>query len=271
VRQNFTSSLAVTLKYEGGFSNHPQDPGGATMKGVTQRVYDAWRRKHGLQPRSVRQLGQDELEAIYRRDYWDRCRCDDLPSGVDLAVFDFAVNSGPVRAIKTLQAVIGVAADGVVGPRTLAASKRAGTGEAVCAARLAFVRRLRTFPTFGKGWTSRINDITKKVRALAKAQPHVEEKTIFDEVLDTIDWTRNPEEAARQVPPPSTHRDDALHVYLVPAIIAFIGALASADWNTAFDNPQASILVILTGAAAAAYQAAAPWYLKMIWKGPVSA
>lgn len=91
------------------------------------------------------------------------------------------------------------------------------------------------------------------------------EKSVFDEIGNFIDWTRNPEEAPQQAPP-IAHRDDALHVYLVPAIIAFIGALASADWNTAFDNPQASILVILTGAAAAAYQAAAPWYLKAIWR-----
>jgi lysozyme family protein len=280
MKQNFPASLAATLRYEGGYSNHPSDPGGPTMKGVTQRVYDAWRKKHGLAPRGVRQLAQDELEAIYRRDYWDRCKCDDLPGGVDLAVFDFAVNSGPVRAIKYLQNVVGVGQDGIVGPRTIAAAEAMpDCAVKLCDARLAFMKRLGTWSVFGKGWGDRMADVRKKCAAMAKvkapptakAAPYVEEKTVFDEIGDFIDWTRHPEEAARQVPTPSAHRDDALHVYLVPAIIAFIGALASADWNTAFDNPQASILVILTGAVAAAYQAAAPWYLKMIWKGPVSA
>ena len=99
MRQNFRTSLTATLKYEGQYSRHPKDPGGATMRGVTQATYDAWRKRHGHMPQDVRKITTAELEAIYKRDYWDRCKCDDLPSGVDLAVFDCAVNSGPVRAI----------------------------------------------------------------------------------------------------------------------------------------------------------------------------
>ena len=114
----FDTCLAETLKWEGGWSNHPRDPGGPTMRGIIQRVYDGWRDNHGLPRRSVREIADHELRDIYRRSYWDQVRGDELPPGVDLAVFDFAVNSGPARAAKYLQRVLGVKVDGHIGPAT---------------------------------------------------------------------------------------------------------------------------------------------------------
>ncbi|MHB2169975.1 glycoside hydrolase family 108 protein [Alsobacter sp. R-9] len=162
MRSNYQKCLAITLRYEGGFVNHPADPGGATNRGVTQKVYDAWRLKTGMTPRDVRQIADDEVEAIYRRQYWSLAGCDDMPSGIDLALFDYAVNSGVTRAVRDFQRVLGVRADGDPGSVTAEAaikSDHQATIEALCDARLQFVRSLKTFRTFGKGWTRRINEV----------------------------------------------------------------------------------------------------------------
>lgn len=162
MRENFTAALALVLAHEGGFVNHPADPGGATNRGVTQKVYDGWRKAQGFAVRSVRHIEAAEVEAIYRRDYWGAVRGDDLPGGVDYAVFDFAVNSGVSRATKYLQTAVGVAADGVIGPHTLAMvqhHERARLIQSICAARLNFLKGLGTFKTFGNGWTRRVLEV----------------------------------------------------------------------------------------------------------------
>ena len=160
---NFTASLALTLLYEGGWSNHPRDPGGATMCGITQRVYDEDREARRLPRQSVRLSTEAERAAIYRHRYWDTTRGDELPAGVDYAVFDFAVNSGVGRAVRTLQRIVGVDEDGMAGRYTLAAVARydaqyqtTALTDALCHARLQFLRGLATFDTFGKGWTRRV-------------------------------------------------------------------------------------------------------------------
>ncbi len=102
---NFERCLDVTLKWEGNYSNHPDDPGGPTMKGVIQREYDAWRKKQGKSPRPVRQIEDSELQEIYRNQYWDAMGCDDLDIGLDLCAFDAAVNSGVSRAKEWLAAL----------------------------------------------------------------------------------------------------------------------------------------------------------------------
>lgn len=166
MKANFQPALAAVLKHEGGYVNHPKDPGGETNKGVTKAVYDEYRDRNKLPRRSVKYLADDELQAIYRDGYWDKVRGDELPSGVDYCVFDFAVNSGPSRAIKYLQTAVGAKPDGVMGPMTVAAAGLASprtTINAVCDGRMAFLRNLSTFGTFGKGWTSRVSG----VRAMA--------------------------------------------------------------------------------------------------------
>lgn len=177
MRSNFNEALRAVLVHEGGYANHPKDPGGATMKGVTQRVYDAYRRNNGLEVRSVRNISEAELNAIYYQQYWMIVRGDQLPGGLDYAAFDYAVNSGPSRAIKHLQSVLGVTVDGVPGNATLAAANSGDIASHInklCDRRLAFVKDLPTWPTFGKGWTSRIAGVRSKALTMVERKPIVE-------------------------------------------------------------------------------------------------
>jgi lysozyme family protein len=158
----YKQSLSLVLAHEGGFVNHPKDPGGPTNKGVTQRVYDAYRKLKGLPVRSVKLIEPIETEEIYRKQYWRMVKGDDLPAGLDYAVFDFAVNSGISRAVKYLQTLVGVWADGAIGLQTMSAILEAAKADEetliikYCANRMAFLKSLSTFPTFGKGWTRRV-------------------------------------------------------------------------------------------------------------------
>lgn len=163
MRENFAPSLAAVLRSEGGYVNDRRDPGGATNQGVTQRVYDDFRRRQGLDPRSVRGIEASEVAALYRRNYWDACRCDDLPGGVDYFVFDFAVNSGVNRAIRYLQRAVHATEDGQIGPATLAAVRAVAPSLIVndmAASRQAFLEQLPTFDHFGKGWTRRVDEVS---------------------------------------------------------------------------------------------------------------
>jgi lysozyme family protein len=145
---NFERCLRITLKWEGGYSNHPDDPGGATMKGIIQREYDAWRKKHRLRRRPVRQIEEEELRAIYRREYWDPCECAGLGAGMDLCMFDAAVNSGVARAKKWLE--------------------RTQDIDAFCDARLAFLQGLgRLWRVFGAGWRRRVQGIREDAHLMA--------------------------------------------------------------------------------------------------------
>ncbi|QIG75019.1 putative endolysin protein [Rhizobium phage RHph_I3_18] len=165
----FERSLTKVLVSEGGYVNHPLDPGHATNRGITQRVYDAYRQRHGLQPVPVRNISSSEVEAIYRSNYWELARCDMMPAGISYVVFDGAVNSGVAQSVKWLQRALGVAADGVVGNATLAAIQNYGNMDrlvdAICDRRLAFLKALKRWKTFGKGWASRV----AAVRATGKA------------------------------------------------------------------------------------------------------
>jgi len=167
---NFAPSLALVLVHEAGYVNDPQDPGGATNKGVTQTVYDDWRTSHGLVRQSVRLIDPPEVEALYRKRYWDFIKGDQLPVGIDYCVFDFAVNSGVNRASRYLQRAAGVAEDGQIGPATIAAVNATDSEKLigdVCTARLKFLAQLPTFGHFGKGWTTRVNDAWNKAKAMA--------------------------------------------------------------------------------------------------------
>lgn len=165
----FSECLTETLKWEGGWSNHKDDPGGPTMRGVIQRVYDAWRKRNGLPKRSVRNIEEHELQAIYRENYWQLVRGDELPVGVDLCVFDYGVNSGPSRSISHLQEVLGIKVDGNMGPVTLDAVNAADPVEIVnklCARRRKFVRQIKTYHVFGKGWNRRIDGVEQVACAM---------------------------------------------------------------------------------------------------------
>lgn len=154
----FDDALAVILTHEGGYVNHPQDPGGATNKGITQGTYNAWRRKKKLAVRSVRDIENHEVAAIYRESYWNPLKCEDFPFGVALCLFDFGVNAGISRAAKTLQSCAGVKADGVIGPQTIAAAQAIHKNELIerfTTKRVTYYASLKTFATFGNGWIRR--------------------------------------------------------------------------------------------------------------------
>jgi len=165
----FERSLTRVLVSEGGYVNDPRDPGGATNRGVTQRVYDAYRQRHGLQPVPVRNISSSEVDAIYRSNYWELAKCDLMPAGISYVVFDGAVNSGVSQSVKWLQRALGVTPDGIAGNATIAAIKSYGDMDklvdAICDRRLAFLKSLKTWKTFGKGWASRV----ASVRATGKA------------------------------------------------------------------------------------------------------
>jgi len=160
----FDAALPFVLRWEGGYVNHPDDPGGATNKGVTQEVYDGWRARQGKAIRSVELIEDDEVRAIYETGYWQPPHCDELRSRLDLVQFDTAVNMGVGRAVRFLQASVGCAVDGQYGPLTQSAAAEcdlASTIAAYCDAREGYYRRLvEKRPNLGvflKGWLNRLN------------------------------------------------------------------------------------------------------------------
>ena len=167
MQSNFENCLKKLLIHEGGWSDHPADPGGATMKGVTLQVFREFKRNPHITKEELRNISDEDLAAIYKKRYWDAVRADELLPGVDYTVFDCAVNSGPGRAIKFLQSCVGTTPDGGFGSVTMAAVAQF-KGEAgkqlirdYAAKRLEFLKALKTFPVFGKGWERRVNEVEK--------------------------------------------------------------------------------------------------------------
>lgn len=176
----FDRALAKVLVHEGGYVNHPKDPGGETNQGVTRRVYDDYRRSMRLPVQSVKNMTKAERDSIYRMRYWSLIKGDSLPPGVSYVVFDGAVNSGVSQAAKWLQRALGVKADGVIGPGTLDALRGVNDHDALIAKiigrRMAFLRALKTWKTFGKGWTSRVNGVLAvgQAWAMGSVGPEIE-------------------------------------------------------------------------------------------------
>lgn len=160
MKENFSKCLRMLLEHEGGYVNHPKDPGGRTNLGVTQRVYEEFVGRD-VSELEMRQLSPEDVSPLYRALYWEKLRADDLPSGVDWTVFDWGVNSGTGRSAKALQRIVGATPDGAIGPRTLGMVKEMEPEEIVREmhrVRQAFYEGLKTFDTFGKGWTRRNNE-----------------------------------------------------------------------------------------------------------------
>ena len=163
MQDNFEQCLALVLKHEGGYVNHPKDPGGMTNLGVTKRVWEEYV-GHTVDEAAMRALGPQDVAPLYKKNYWDKIQCDKLPAGVDYACFDLAVNSGVGRAAKILQKAVGVNQDGAIGPATLnavASSDARNLATEICDLRLEFLQGLPTFGTFGKGWTRRVQEVEK--------------------------------------------------------------------------------------------------------------
>ena len=172
---NFPRSLFLVLKSEGGYVNHPNDPGGPTNLGVTLANFRRYVKPGGTIS-DLKKLTKAQAGTVYRRQYWDRVHGNELPAGLDYAMFDFAVNSGPSRAIKFIQEIVGAKADGRLGPATMGAIQLSSAGPAVlaetlCDKRLAWLKRLRTWPTFGKGWGRRVKAVKAVSLSMARTAP----------------------------------------------------------------------------------------------------
>ena len=168
MKHNWDEALRHILKYEGGYVNHPADPGGMTNLGVTKRVWEEWTGKPATEA-DMRALTPEMVGPLYKTRYWDAVRADDLPSGVDLCVFDCAVNAGVGRASKFLQQAVGVTADGQIGPKTVEAPTAKPADEVVakfCDLREAHYKSLPTFATFGKGWMRRLASVESEAQTL---------------------------------------------------------------------------------------------------------
>lgn len=160
MKENFSKALKAVLLHEGGFVNHPKDPGGMTNLGVTKKVWEAWIGK-AVGEKEMRALTPTMVAPLYKKQYWDAVKGDELPPGLDYLMFDFAVNAGPRRAIQTMQKAIGTRPDGVIGPRTMAALKAADPTELITKFSMEkelFYKALPTFATFGRGWLRRVDE-----------------------------------------------------------------------------------------------------------------
>ena len=157
----FEEALEHVLKHEGGFVNHKLDKGGITNLGVTIAVWEEWIGRESSED-EMRNLKPEDVAPLYKKMYWDRIKGDDLPSGVNYCVFDAAVNSGTGRAAKWLQEAVGAVPDGAIGAKTLAkvaAHDADSLVNAYCDVRLNFLKSLKTFDTFGKGWSRRVEGV----------------------------------------------------------------------------------------------------------------
>lgn len=159
------------FKMEGGFVNNPTDPGGATNRGITIGELEQFR-GHPVTVDDVRNLTVDEASKIYYHDYWHANRCDEMPPGLNLAFYDACVMSSAVRMRKLLQQSLGVTPDGIIGNDTMSAIRRRVDVENIivdfCHSRLQYLKSLPTWPTFGGGWTRRVNDTMDEAIRLAR-------------------------------------------------------------------------------------------------------
>jgi lysozyme family protein len=170
---SFDAALARVLAHEGGYSNNPDDPGGPTNFGITLEVYRRYA-KPGARAADVRTMALPEAKAIYRARYWDAQRCDELPAGVDYAVFDYAVNSGCGRSGKVLRRMLYLPdATSTVTDDVLRAAKAADAVQlinAICDERLRFLKSLKTWTVFGMGWGRRVAEARRAALAMAEGR-----------------------------------------------------------------------------------------------------
>ncbi|MBK3745432.1 glycoside hydrolase family 108 protein [Paraburkholderia aspalathi] len=178
VKSTFPRSMPYVFEEEGGYSDNPADPGGATNLGITINTLSAWE-GHRVTASAVKALTAQTANKIYQTEFWNKISADQLPAGVDYAIFDFAINSGPARAARVLQQVVGVHPDGVIGAQTIAAVNRrspASIINAVSDIRLSWLKTLTGARIFGTGWAARVERV--RTRALALARNTVPERQI---------------------------------------------------------------------------------------------
>ena len=266
MKYNYPISLSETLEWEGGYSHHPKDPGGKTNKGVIQRVYNSYRRLKGQTPRDVREITQAEVNDIYKTNYWDQVAGDLLPPGLDLAVFDFGVNSGPSQAIKNLQRAINkvekrnLKTDGHLGPATIDAATSLtdlpGVITYLCDQRLSFLKQLKGWATFGfangkeQGWPKRVRGIKAKALEMAletTPQVAIPTKKPKDSAANAAPVIAAPQ-VREPVPPSLGAPGDVQTPSTAPiglSVTGLIGALGT-GLVTAVNNPYALAFMVVT-------------------------
>ncbi|KFB11021.1 glycoside hydrolase family 108 protein [Nitratireductor basaltis] len=233
--RNFARALPLVMKHEGGWADHPADPGGATMKGVTLHTFRRYVKADATKD-DLRAITNEQIATVYYRHYWAAVNAQALPSGVDYAVFDFAVNSGPSRAAKYLQRIVSTTVDGRVGPKTLQAVEAMDPSEIIiklCNARMAFLRKLKHWPTFGNGWTRRVSEVRQD--ALNMVGRPADVKRIPVPVEKPV--VKDPENLDKPMAKSKT-----VWMWLTTAIGAPLAALADLDWRV-----QLVIVAVIVG------------------------
>lgn len=167
---NYENCLKCVLDSEGGYINHPSDPGGATNFGITKQAWADYL-KIPVSNLDIKNLDNKLVADFYKKKYWDVCKCDLLPAGIDYCVFDYAVHSGPSRAIKTLQKSLDLVVDGIIGSQTLSKVQNLKDKKIIvmriCAQRMVFLKSLAQYPIFGKGWLSRVMKVQSKAMGVS--------------------------------------------------------------------------------------------------------
>jgi lysozyme family protein len=215
--RNWKRSVTEVLASEGGYVNNPKDPGGPTNKGITLANFRAFIMPAGTID-DLKKLTDEQAEVCYRRQYWDAVMGSALPDGVDYAVFDFAVNSGPGRATKYLQTVVHTKIDGAIGPRTLeaaAAITPAVIINQLCDERLKFLRALPSYKAFGRGWESRVDKVRHLALSMIAQAPEV------TKVVPVV------QEVEKPVVPPKVEATSKRWLMWAPSGVGLAGALAS--------------------------------------------
>jgi lysozyme family protein len=234
-RSTYDQALVRLLAHEGGYTNHPSDPGGPTNFGITIGDYRRYVNADATAA-DIRTMRVDQAKAIYRARYWATMRCDELPAGLDYATFDYGVNSGTGRAAKVLQRLVGLPADGRMSDAVIAAVQKQNTGDLIvrlCDERLAFLKRLKTWPVFGTGWGRRVADVraaaltmAAQAKAPAKTEPAGSNATVPAKASIRIAWAGAVAAAAAAITR-AAHQAGAHPV----AVVAVVGiALAAGGW-----------------------------------------
>ena len=172
MKENFEKSLELVLAHEGGFQSDSRDPGNAggkcTNLGVTQQVWEAWV-GYSVDEKEMRSLTKELVAPLYKSRYWDAVHGDQLPSGADYLAFDFAVNAGSFRCVKTIQRALNITADGIIGPVTIKAIQDTNAEDFIekfSDVKKSFYLGLANYPTFGKGWLNRVAESKKAAEGM---------------------------------------------------------------------------------------------------------
>jgi lysozyme family protein len=254
---SYDRCLARLLVHEGGYTNHPSDPGGPTNFGIT--IYD-YRKyvKPNATAADVRSMKLDEAKAIYRTKYWAARRCDDLPAGIDDTVFDYGVNSGIGRSGKVLRRVVGLPDNtSVVTDEVLAAVLKRDAKALIVAIndeRLRFLKGLKTWPVFGAGWSRRVAEVKAFSLCLtehpAVAQTPMQNPTQSPMPAETSS-------AKGIVPPPKAVKEVITKGVPAGGSVAGLGFV---DWVVAHPIETAAIAALGAGAMSGALFAINHWH-----------